>query len=77
MNKNIAITALILVLVCCIGVSLLGIAGLVIYRHYTSTSPAPVGALPTQPPVHIAAATATTASNTTSANPPADGDGCG
>ena len=60
MNKNIAIAALVLVLVCCIGVSLLGIAGLVVFQRYSSTSAAPVGALPTQPPVEPGAAAATT-----------------
>lgn len=56
MNKNIVIAVLVLVLVCCLGISLLAVAGLVVFNRYTETN-APIGALPTSEPVLVSTAT--------------------
>ena len=49
MNKNIAIAALVLVVVCCLAVSVLGILGLVIFNRSVETN-SPAGLLPTAAP---------------------------
>jgi hypothetical protein len=58
MNKNIVIAILVLIVVCCVGVSLLAIAGVVIFNRY-SDSNTPVGALPTEEAVLIDPASTT------------------